>query len=416
MKNLILLAIGATLLSTSAFASKARLEALGEDAFGSQYVDDNRNMFLNAAQIHNHADFLIFEAGNTDNITDSASSPKASGGYFARNGGAVYGVYFGQDSNTAANLRAAPLAALRTAGAISTAEFSTYAQEVNNDNTLDLFYGRDGAMKWGVRFSYSDSTNEQGGTGYGESSQTGYLIGLGAIAGDWQYYANIGATNQAEIKDFDDSTSNLTDGKTMEIDGQIGYQLGVIKDLSDGAKGFLEYRGINIEQDGLGTIGGTDFDNTWSFTRVNLGYAKAQKMNDILTSFYRVEYFQETNENFAYVDGYDVDISFIKATLGFEAMASSWVTFRGSISNYLTSERDEDGGSNDGKKTINGIELALGSTLQFGDFSIDGLITNDADGDGSLDSNALDSDVEDDKDGVLRTDSLMSRVSFTYNF
>ena len=154
MKNLILLAIGATLLSTSAFATKARLEALGEDQFGSQYVDDNRNMFLNAAEIHNHHDFLVFDAGDTANSTDTAASPKASGGYFAKNGDAIYGVYLGQDSNTAAQLRVAPLIGALNAGTITAGEFATLSNQVTNNNTLDVFYGREAAMKWAVRLSY----------------------------------------------------------------------------------------------------------------------------------------------------------------------------------------------------------------------------------------------------------------------
>lgn len=417
MKNLVLLGIGATLLSTSAFASKARLEALGEDSFGSQYVDDNRNMFLNAAEIHNHNDFLVFDAGDTTEFNDKAATPKASGGYFAKNNGAVMGVYLGQDSNTAANLRAGALSALATAGAISSTEAATFSNQVTNNNTLDLFYGRDGAMKWGLRFSYSDSANEQGGTGFAESSQTGYLIGLGAISGDWQYYANIGATNQAEIKGLDDSTSNLTDGKDMEIEGSIGVQAGAIKDLGNGAKAFVEFRSIGIEQDGLGTIGGTNFDNKWDVQRINVGWAKADKISDVFTAFYRVEYFQETNDNYVYIKDYELTTTYTKATLGFETVASSWLTVRGSVSNYITSEEDKDqpGGSNNGTRSLEGVELALGASLTFGDFQIDGLVANDADGDGVLDESATSTD-QDDRKGILRTDSLMSRVSLVYNF
>lgn len=414
MKNLILLAIGATLLSTSAFATKARLEALGEDQFGSQYVDDNRNMFLNAAEIHNHHDFLVFDAGDTNNLTDNAATPKASGGYFTKRDGAVMGVYLGQDSNTAAQLRGGALSALQTAGAISVGELQTYAAEVNNDNTLDLFYGRDGSMKWGVRFSYSASSNEQGGTGYGESSQEGILLGLGALKGDWSYYANLGLSNKAEIQELDDSTSNLTDGKDMEIEGSIGVQVGAIKDLGQGARAFIEYRSIGIEQDGLGTIGSSNFDNKWEVQRINVGWAKAHKVNDSFTAFYRAEYFQETNENFAYVEDYEFNTSYTKFTLGFESVATSWLVVRGSISNFLTSEEDEDGGSSDGKRTLEGVNLAMGATLKFGDFAIDGLIANDTDGDGTLNEGGT--TAEDDKDGILRTDSLMSRVSLVYNF
>tara|TARA_B100001971_G_C18268012_1_gene596252 strand:+ start:5763 stop:7016 length:1254 start_codon:yes stop_codon:yes gene_type:complete len=417
MKNLILLAIGATLLSTSAFASKARLEALGEDHFGSQYVDDNRNMFLNAAQIHNHNDFLIFEAGDTGNTLDTASTPKASGGYFARNGGAIYGIYFGQDSNTAAGLRAAPILGNigGSAGQYTAAEAGVVTNAVENNNTLDIFYGRDGAMKWAARLSYSSSEIGQAqsdGTDqiYEDSSQSAMLLGLGAISGDWEYYINAGLNNEAEVNGITPTSGGSFD---FAVKGGLGLQIGAIKDLGDGAKGFVEVRQINIEETELDAL-----DGEWSVQRINLGYGKAQKMNDTLTAFYRVEYFQETNENYAYVEDYEIKTSFVKATMGFEAMATSWLTLRGSVANNLISEEDVDGSSSgeDGKRTIDAVNVALGATVKFGDFSIDGLITNDTDGDGALDEVADTTTEENDKDGVLRTDSLMSRVSFTYNF
>ena len=45
MKKLAIATVGLAVLSTSAHATKARLEALGQNVFGSQYLDDNRNVF-----------------------------------------------------------------------------------------------------------------------------------------------------------------------------------------------------------------------------------------------------------------------------------------------------------------------------------------------------------------------------------
>ena len=82
MKKHITLALGLVVLSGSAFASKARLEALGQNADGSQFLSDSRNVFLNAAHLNYHKDFVTFEWGDTnqeaasDDI-DSAATPKA---------------------------------------------------------------------------------------------------------------------------------------------------------------------------------------------------------------------------------------------------------------------------------------------------------------------------------------------------
>lgn len=441
MKNLILLAIGATLLSTSAFASKARLEALGEDQFGSQYISDNRNMFLNAAQIHNHADFLIFEFGDTGGVFDREAEPKATGGYFARNGDAIYGIYLGQDSNTASSLRLGPFNAIlglvQASSALSTQirnDIDTIDAEVGNNNTIDFFYGRDGAMKWGLRLSHSQSSNEQGvANQFDEASQSATLLGLGVVSGDWEYYLNAGLNNEAEVKNFDTTMfdadgigaggAGLLTGKDYSVKGGLGVQGGAIKQLGDGAVGFVEVRSITIEQDGLGDVNTgsavLNLDQDQTFNSVNLGYAKAHKMNDALTAFYRLEYYQNSYDNFNYIKDWETKTSYVRATLGFEHRTLSWLHFRGSVSNNIISEEDVDGhpSDEDGKRTIDNVQVRLGASIVFGDFQIDGLIANDTDGDGTLDETNTNTDfAADDDNGILRTDSLLSRVSFAYNF
>jgi len=56
MKKQLTVALGLAVLATPAFASKARLQALGEDVNGSFYVNDLRNVFLNAANVNNYKD------------------------------------------------------------------------------------------------------------------------------------------------------------------------------------------------------------------------------------------------------------------------------------------------------------------------------------------------------------------------
>lgn len=439
MKRLLILGIGTALLSTSVFATKARLEALGEDQFGSQYISDNRNMFLNAAEIHNHADFLTFEYGDTNHVFDREAEPKATGGYFAREGNAVYGVYFGQDSNTAASLRAGPfIAAVGLASANPAAQaqfyndFQTLAADITNQNTLDLFYGRDAAVKWGARLSHSQSSNSQGVTnGYDRASQSATLLGLGAISGDWSYYLNAGLNNEAKIKNIDGSLFDdlaglgipaLFANKDYSVKGGLGIQAGAINSLGNGAVAFIEARSISIEQDGLGDInigtGTINVDQVQSIQRVNLGWAKSSKLSDKFTAFYRGEVFQSQVDNSQYIKDYEVTTSFVRATVGFEYMAKEWLALRGSVGNNLWSEEDKDGepqGKN-GKRTIENTQVRLGAGLIFGDFVIDGLIANDSNGDGTLDSTSDDDFAANDDNGVLRTDSLMSRVSMTYNF
>ena len=86
MKKQLVTILGVAVMAAPAFASKARLQALGEDIYGSTYINDNRNIFLNAAQVNNYADLVTFETGaQTDNDgDDSAAGPRPEGGVFFR--------------------------------------------------------------------------------------------------------------------------------------------------------------------------------------------------------------------------------------------------------------------------------------------------------------------------------------------
>ena len=60
-------------------------------------------------------------------------------------------------------------------------------------------------------------------------------------------------------------------------------------------------------------------------------------------------------------------------------LLKDWLKIRGSVSNKFFGTADVDGD----KKTIaNAVDVNIGTSLIFGDMSIDGLIGTDADGDG----------------------------------
>src|SRR5690606_34569686 len=112
MKKIIALAGLAVLATNSAEASKARLLALGEnlETAGSLYFSDNRNIFQNAAYIHEYKDGIYLEWGaqgnefnstldrNLNNKFDSDTAPQAEGGFLKSHGKYVYGLYVGAES------------------------------------------------------------------------------------------------------------------------------------------------------------------------------------------------------------------------------------------------------------------------------------------------------------------------------
>src|SRR5690606_33819149 len=112
MKKIIALAGLAVLATNTAEASKARLLALGEnlETAGSLYFSDNRNIFQNAAFIHEYKDGIYLEWGsqgnefapalntNLNNKLDSDTNPHAEGGFLKSHGKYTYGVYVGAES------------------------------------------------------------------------------------------------------------------------------------------------------------------------------------------------------------------------------------------------------------------------------------------------------------------------------
>ena len=146
MKKQIAIAAGLAVLSTGALASKARLQALGEDTYGSFFIDDARNVTLNPAHLNSHKDFVIMEFGNNADQTaasletadqDSASRPRAEGGFFKSAGNLVYGLYFGDESNTGNALRF----------------LSMGTSKVFESNVTSLYLAGDAGVQWGVKLS-----------------------------------------------------------------------------------------------------------------------------------------------------------------------------------------------------------------------------------------------------------------------
>ena len=75
MKKHLMIATGLAVLSTSAFASKARMSALNQSAtFGSFYLEDNRNAFRSSNSVNSMSNYIITEWGERFTNVDNTSS------------------------------------------------------------------------------------------------------------------------------------------------------------------------------------------------------------------------------------------------------------------------------------------------------------------------------------------------------
>jgi hypothetical protein len=366
MKKQLVVALGLTVLAAPAFASKARLQALGEDVNGSFYVNDNRNVFLNAAQVNNHKDLATFEWGNTATTTDTTSAPRAEGGVFRGHNNLVYGLYLGSESNTSNGFRAA--------SGVAVAE----------ENNIDLFVAGDAGIKWGANVTYSNSSKDE--TTAGDDKQSALRTRFGVIAGDIEGWANINISNKAE-------------SGAQEFKGKLGYKVGGVYHMND-YNIFADYQSFDGEAEGA-------FEGDLSSNQLQVGAGRAMKLNDKATMFTKAQYTQTKQDIDAGPAATDIKSKAIPVVIGLEYDAASWLVLRTSVAQNIWSSVDNDG---DKSPAHNTTVVNAGATLKFGELSVDGVIGNGVDNANASGDNTATGN------GNVRTDNLMSRVSTTYRF
>ena len=414
-KNLVV-ALGLAVLATPAFATKARLQALGEDSYGSFYVNDNRNIWLNAANINNHSNLMTYEFGGTVD-TDNAKTPRGEGGVTMTHGNLVYGVHFGGASNTSNNLRiGAGLAEITVPGGVITANGTSSEQ-----NNVDVFVGGDAGMKWGANIGYA----KESGVSANPRSES-LRTRLGVISGDTQAYANINLINTAkgEFSAPAPTGLNVFNGAAT-FQGKLGYQIGATHNWN-GSTLFADYRQFDAE----GQLTGQSKKDQ-GIKQLQVGIGRVEKLSDKTSLFSKASFvsIDASNDNIlaaqAGVGSFGAQAceqsaffckeyksSRVPVVVGLENEAASWLTLRASVSQVVWGTEED----KSNERSINGTTVNAGATLKFGELSIDGVVGNTV-ADGTF-SNAASTNTVGGSgtNGTLRTDNLMTRVSMTYKF
>lgn len=414
------LMIGAVLavVSAPAFATKARLISLGEDASGSQYINDNRNIFLNAAYANLHKNSVILEvggdgqSGSVNNSTiaklDTDTTPQAEGGILVESGNLTYGFYYGAESAAVQEARR---------------YLNIKDRLAHQDNQLDFFVAGENSVKWGVNLTYSSVENDSR-----DLKSDTLSARLGVIKDNIEGFLNVSLMNELDGRLYADPANagaSATNNKE-KFEGKLGYELGGTYALSKGKVfGFWRHAGWDQESDespvtaAPGPAGGVYNGKAEGQTdRFILGYGLEEKLSDKATLFTRVSYvankreFKTATQGKVNLDDYQVPV-----VVGLEYDSTSWLTLRGSVSQSIVSEQDYNydpalrtagvvnpiitGGFKQGKRTFpSTTAVRAGATLKFGEFSIDGLVMRETGGD----------------NGVLDTENLLTRVGMTYRF
>ena len=376
MKKQIVLATSAALLCGSVWASKARMQALGQNPnIGSPYLADSRNVFRNPASILMMNNYAVVEWG------DDA----AEGGFFRADGPLTYGVYLGSDLNSQNTIRNGGTGYAGTTG-YGHAGFAPRANE------LDLFVAGDMGVEWGVRFGYAAGAQKDGF----EASNSAMNLSAGAIFGDISVYANMNLSDESDkalaVDDDAAAATAVWEGDNFRIGGRY-----TMDDMHIFAN--MHQRGGTYTP-ASGTAKSETSENT-----LTAGVAKVRKMGASSMMICDISYISRTAEDKpGGAAKTERTSTTIPLTLAFESDVASWLTIRGSISQSIFLNEMETKGP-DGTTTQNATStnVETGATLNFGKLKIDGIIGNDP-------------DPEVGENGVLSTDNLMTRVAVNYMF
>ena len=365
MKRNVLVIAGLAVLSTSAYAYKARVQALGQDEVrGSEYISDTRNVFRNPAGLNETKNYLVTEWG-TSAANDTAVAPRAEGGFFREAGAFNYGLYLGNNENNAA----------RTAGFLT------------QDNALDLFLSGDMGVKWGARLHYASATDEA--TTTWERKNTALGLGLGVVAGAAEGYLNV---------DLSDKSEGDTTAASNEYKVKPGFLVGGSYTMEK-MTAFASYENTKVES----KVGATTSSTKGS--EITVGAGHTMDINPTARVYTDAKIVLGTEKTAA---GKTKENS-LPVTIGVESDATSWLTLRGSVSQNVILNNTK---SVTGKKASqpNTTTVNAGATLNFGKLKVDGLIgTTDAARNGTVAGSNTNK-------GVLSTDNLMSRVAVSYWF
>jgi hypothetical protein len=382
MKNLALI-LGLMIAASPAFASRARLESLGEGKNGSFYINDSRNIFLNPAQIVKHKKKLWLEFGGEPGaVQDTAITPRGQGGFSNTFGDFTYGLYLNQTSE-------------RTLGTLSSLNTGLGAsgipagfQFLAPDSTIEAFFAGEGAMNWGLSVFYAGNS-EQGRS----ASQLGARLGI--ESGNLSVFTTVGIITKSNVS----GAPVLGD---LEAKGKIGIDAGVTYTM-DSFTWFGKFLTIGTDV----TSSNVAAQNAeYRLQNYGIGFGYTKEWSKTVTMFTRLEgdYQRQTVNGGSASKVWNVPI-----VLAAEAQALSWLAVRGSIAQSLLGRSDAGNHDLAGTTTVAG---GLGAT--FGDVSIDGLI--------SMGSTAPANGVTGFGTAPQSTgkfglgDNMLSRVSLTYNF
>lgn len=344
MKKMLVLAAVA-LVTTPAFASKARLNALQNPA----HTSDTRDVFARPDQALVHGEFATLEVGGT------AGTPNAEGGFSRKMGdNGALGAYLGNKKGLAHD---------------SLSQSASYTFTIQNP--LNVYYANKmGDLAWGLGLQYANSENK---IAKSKSSAMGLTASATSNAG-WNAQVSLGLTGEATIAD----TTKVEQSSPMSIGG--GYQMDSLYVYAG-----YDVVGAKTKVSGTGTGDKTS-------TTMKVGAVNSHK-KDGADFFYGIEYNSNVTQEKTAGTKDKTEKTMLPVIVGIEADAASWLVVRGSITQNVlmgSTKTTPDGAAatTDTSMTDNTV-VAGGMGLKLGKFTVDGTLAGAAAGKLGSDANFM---------------------------
>lgn len=325
-----------TLLSASAFASKARVAAMGTAVTAA---DDVQEVFRNPAEMFGFGDMLTIEY--------RGGSAANEGGFFRSNGDTKYGIYFGHRS-VLFNAMAAGAGIL------------------GEQNPFEVFYGsKMGDAAWAISFFYSNGNDK---VAKNKVNSMGLRAGYNTDA--FEVYANLGLAAKSEV----DAGNVVSGDGGVTLGGE--YFMGdsiVYAELSTG--------GVKVGPSGA--------EVKTTAQLITVGYETKVKGEG--SHFYYGVRLENSEQK---TDPSKTTSMKLPLYAGVEADAASWLALRGYIqqSVLLNASKVDPGGGAAATTDTDGLNdnaVGAGASLKFGKLSLDGTLSVHAAGGGTLNTDTL---------------------------
>lgn len=393
MKKTLLIA-ALTMMSASAFASKARLSALGAsgvNGVGARTVaSDFSSVFEAPHKMWEVGDQALIEFGGTGVTYDAAglgtaTAQNAEGGFLRSHNNTKWGAYVGRQSSSIQYM----LAGGRL-GAVAGTTALTDTSLRRLENPVNLLYGvKIGDLEWGFNAYYAASERK---TGTSANKKEAMGVSAGVRADRWNADLVVGLG--AKVEDNGANPNQEFKGTTSV---KIGGEYAVNDDL-------LTYASAQ-------NFGGklTNSANVESLDMDHMGFelgAESKIKSDVVHFFYGAALQSITEKNKANAAPVEkVEVLRLPLYFGFEADATSWLVLRASLrQNFLLNSVKASTAANSDANNDDSTVAALGAGFKFGKLLVDGSLS--AGTTGNLNFN----------DGTGGSGNFMSQVAATYMF